>query len=777
MIATATQGQTLAQFAESMMPGWRFPDDWLAWPPDTFALTSAVLSRTGAYRQVIEAEWSRNALWQREAESAAQAWITQISRSLSPPRTPEPPGEHPGKESLDAIVNAVRAHADSVTLEQLRTLEVSQAVEFAEALLKLHAIADEACTGFGVMGPMRSDSALAHCLANLLLTAKGSLSQLPKHAGVVLPKLRTPQQGLTLRSLSHHVTYHLTEVEVMWRAMPWPNVDENTVNILAIPWPPTVHTQHFEPRGDTFQTVRYFSYWPTHTHHQNRLPVDRVTALVEKIQQEHCRIHLIVFPESALTATEYRDLLAALKQARLDDRLTRVPMVLAGLHRHEDTVDYNEVHLAAYYAERWYELSQRKHHRWRLDRNQIRQYGLEGRLATARSWYENIALGQRRLTFLVPNGWLALCPLICEDLAQLEPVSEVIRGVGPTLLFSLLADGPQLPQRWSARYASVFADDPGTAVLTLSSLGMVQKSQRLDGVADAEPARTVALWKDQVMGWKTIDLPRDGDAVLLTVSAELREEYTADGRGDHQSAAAFRFEGVRGFDLPVLDGAGGGGPAREGGDALATAADQEDDDKLMADWGDIRELSAATFAINALLHLRRSDDVALVLDWLLADEHAERKPLGDERLRGLVRQVMESQRDPKSAGISPGPQEPWPTESLRRAADAIGAFFQGCPDADPEFWTRLVDEARARLTRYARRSDGERDPHRRVERIIPYSVLTCTYGFLERLRRRRTPKHGEVLRKVSPGGPAPLGTADAAKLFKDVEDALQEFSY
>jgi hypothetical protein len=38
----------------------------------------------------------------------------------------------------------------------------------------------------------------------------------------------------------------------------------------------------------------------------------------------------------------------------------------------------------------------------------------------------------------------------------------------------LLLDGPQLGSRWTARHASVVADDPGSAAITLTSYGMVR---------------------------------------------------------------------------------------------------------------------------------------------------------------------------------------------------------------------------------------------------------------------------------------------------------------
>src|SRR5207253_1966277 len=89
---------------------------------------------------------------------------------------------------------------------------------------------------------------------------------------------------------------------------------------------------------------------------------------------------------------------------------------------------------------------------------------------------------------------------------------------------------PQLRSRWSARYATVLADDPGCSVLTLTSLGMAQLS-RPPGVK--ETSRIVALWKDAKTGGPfEIELPKGADGVVLTLSGEYFEEWTADGRGD-----------------------------------------------------------------------------------------------------------------------------------------------------------------------------------------------------------------------------------------------------
>ena len=101
------------------------------------------------------------------------------------------------------------------------------------------------------------------------------------------------------------------------------------------------------------------------------------------------------------------------------------------------------------------------------------------------------------------SEWLNFCVLICEDLARQDPVSELIRAVGPNLVVALLMDGPQLEHRWAAKYATVLAEDPGSSVLTVTSLGMA----RLSRPPKKPVSRAVALWKDPVSGAVEVALP------------------------------------------------------------------------------------------------------------------------------------------------------------------------------------------------------------------------------------------------------------------------------
>jgi hypothetical protein len=94
------------------------------------------------------------------------------------------------------------------------------------------------------------------------------------------------------------------------------------------------------------------------------------------------------------------------------------------------------------------------------------------------------------------------------------------------LIVTPLLDGPQLNSRWAARYASVLADDPGSAVLTLSSYGMVQRC-RPHG---RKFSPIIALWKDPVRGIREIPLEAGAQGVLLTVCGDRATRRSGDRR-------------------------------------------------------------------------------------------------------------------------------------------------------------------------------------------------------------------------------------------------------
>ena len=187
-------------------------------------------------------------------------------------------------------------------------------------------------------------------------------------------------------------------------------------------------------------------------------------------------------------------------------------------------------------------LEQEKHHRWRIDRPQIEQYGLGGHLDPNKCWWEHISLNQRQVHFVPLNSETTLCCLICEDLARQDPVADVVRAVGPNLVIALLMDAPQVNARWPARYATVLADDPGCSVLTLTSAGMVDLARPPPGV---KASRSVALWKDaRSASAVEIELPEKADGILLNLATQGRTEWTADGRDDGKHGEYPRLVGI-----------------------------------------------------------------------------------------------------------------------------------------------------------------------------------------------------------------------------------------
>src|SRR5262249_54090063 len=133
-----------------------------------------------------------------------------------------------------------------------------------------------------------------------------------------------------------------------------------------------------------------------------------------------------------------------------------------------------------------------------------------------------------------------IASLVCEDLAHIDDVVELLRAVGPTLLVALLLDGPQLASRWTARYASVLADNPGSAVLTLTSYGMVATSRAPDRASSS----VVALWKDNAGSLHEIALARDAQAVLLELEPDPAIRRAADGRSPKHDVTDLRLAAV-----------------------------------------------------------------------------------------------------------------------------------------------------------------------------------------------------------------------------------------
>jgi hypothetical protein len=227
-------------------------------------------------------------------------------------------------------------------------------------------------------------------------------------------------------------------------------------------------------------------------------------------------------------------------------------------------------------GEQWFHIRQNKHHPWSLDEGQILQYHLGGALHPHIRWWESMEVPRRTVNFVEHGDEITIVSLVCEDLAQIDNVADVIRSVGPTAVITPLLDGPQLNSRWAARYASVLADDPGSAVLTLTSFGMVQRS-RPHG-RDSLPV--IALWKDPVRGLREIPLETGAQGVLLTICADRTTRRSADGRRPLDNATDLlqvAVHQVRASNAPLK-------PSNAHSETLAPRVMEADDLSILTGW-------------------------------------------------------------------------------------------------------------------------------------------------------------------------------------------------
>jgi hypothetical protein len=404
------------------------------------------------------------------------------------------------------------------------------------ALLTITAMADEAATGVGV----ESGGTAFLRRAAAQLDESGSLARLPADRVRVLPKLRPPDAGITLRSLSHNLALNRAEVHVRWRVPPGSEqglrgTDQRSrLSLLLVPYPSIVNAGDFRPVGGPLANLNerrygFYEYAPS-----DSVVTAEVVALARSARRRLGTLDAVVLPEGALE----EHAVAELQQALADEQ---VPYLIAGVRRPAS----GGVHFGAnyaYIAGPGWSASQPKHHRWCIEGSQVHQYHLGSALDPGVRWWEAIEVPRRTLTFVtIPDRpGLTVCPLVCEDLARPDPVTEVVRAVAPTLVVALLLDGPQLASRWPARYASVLADDPGCSVLTLTALGMAWRSQP----PGTSPSRVIALWKDPHRGLHQIELADGARAVALTAHQRQIEATTADGRVSGRPIAELVLSGL-----------------------------------------------------------------------------------------------------------------------------------------------------------------------------------------------------------------------------------------
>jgi transcriptional regulator with XRE-family HTH domain len=525
---------TVEEFCSYVAPEVWDQETLLTWPPDVFAVVASLLLKSGAYCHAVSGWKRRPSLkdWVKEIKAIGAGWAAR-------------PDQPPAK-LLQWHRTLIAKHNRKVAVSQVRTHPA-----LSDALLQMSAVADESCAGVGLatLPTGKSNALLGEASQRLYISTKTTgASTLCKRVAQsvvrVLPKLHTPQSGVTIRSLTHNLALcPAGDVKPKWsERIIAEHGRSDCLNLLLVPWPRTVNPRHFrsvKPKKadlrDMPEGFGFFEYMPPHSTDDLRV---RLRTLLRNTMQVVAKIDGVVFPELALTTEQYEAIKADLMRLGI--------FLICGVRKPGQNYLRFDIPVTVRYrgkaVREQLQHQQKKHHRWRLDKRQIVQYGLGSCLNVGWKWWENTAVAEREIHFVALEDWLTICALICEDLARQDPVAEVVRAVGPNLVIALLMDGPQLTSRWSARYATVLADDPGSSVLTLTSIGMCELS-RPPSIREA--SRVVALWKDAETGEAVpIELPDKADGVVLSLSSVFRNEWTADGRDDGNATGYPTLSGI-----------------------------------------------------------------------------------------------------------------------------------------------------------------------------------------------------------------------------------------
>jgi hypothetical protein len=365
-------------------------------------------------------------------------------------------------------------------------------------------------------------------------------------------------------------------------------------------------------------------------------------------------VDIVCLPESAVEEREIEDLEAVLADHGVLALITGVRQ----RRQPSGPPPSNWVHQAVSTGEHWVHIRQNKHHRWSLDEGQIRQYHLGGALHPHIRWWEAIEVPRRAVQFVTVGEGVTVVGLVCEDLAQIDDVSDLLRSVGPTIVVTPLLDGPQLSSRWAARYASVLADNPGSAVLTLTSSGMARRS-RPHG-RDTSPM--IALWKDPSGGTREIPLETGAQGVLLSASADVAMRHTRDGRWPVENCTEF-------FDVGVcqIRAAGAGSPSPEPRSATSTPPLLEGDEvTILTSWAEAvaESLATAPERVDAMLAdpqpaaawraalgiVEPSAQLSEAIDYMSSDVRAARAAGGGPAIDAVLLSVRDPQPGEQALG-------------------------------------------------------------------------------------------------------------------------------
>jgi hypothetical protein len=545
------------------------------WPPDMFAVAATLVKEAGCYTHPTFGGCGTRGLfssakYRKEVDDLATG-LASLSLSSAD-----------GLKTVKKLQDLWRLLLDSKEVVVCRDTPSSSTLKWWSAAMRMLAIADEASAGIGFLlksQPQHTKSGLqfsAWITSQHFLAAQGKKTLLPHPTKSlclmvpfeelsVQPKAITPQVGCTLRSLTHHLALlpPAGEVKTYWLLTPRnlkkhteepsgenPDSPGSPLNLLVVPFPYRIDGTSFVPGGSIFNLRGSSNPLAFFTIRQDWLTditavkfADFLIKLIEAARWEAPLVHGIVLPELALEEN------FAIEVAHILASKTKLEFFITGVGANTNDFPINAVYSFLFFENKVFTYwKQLKHHRWKLEKSQISRYNLGNSLSPDTEWWEKININDRSLWFYLVRPGTVVATLICEDLARIDPVQPVLHAIGPNLIIALLMDGPQLQHRWANHYATVLADDPGSAVLVLASYGMVRRY----GVPDIDEPCSIGLWRDPVKNETVeLNLPRTAHALLLTITSSRKTEYTLDGRSE-DGTVKLSLGGIRPITCPSL---------------------------------------------------------------------------------------------------------------------------------------------------------------------------------------------------------------------------------
>lgn len=466
--------------------GW---DKVCDWPPDLFAVVATITERSGLYSdRAFTATWSPNFIlsdtWIEKTREIGRQWATQKA----------------APQAVQDLWDQLIQSRKSLIADTSSDSNAWKSVTF-----QLLSIADEACAGVGFRPPPKDGNSVSRVQytvyedyiaweeevykagerpGSTILLGGEVLPYIPCSLCIrvppallcVQPKTSTPAVGCTLRSLTHHLALlpSIANVATHWHLADRQAVPRQPFNMLLVPFPYVLPGKSFQAIASRFTSGSLgepvFRLDPDQWMQgvtANEF-ADFLCALIDASSSELERVHAIVLPENALKL-EFANSVAQILASK-----TNLDLFIAGVMADEGGEVRNSAAIYRFIGDDHYipKSFQSKHHRWCLDGPQIEQYHLGQVLDPHNKWWEQIDVSFRNCYVTLFRSGATLSVLVCEDLARYDPVLTVMNAIGPNLVIALLLDGPQIAERWPARYATVLADDPGSSVLTLLA-GMI----------------------------------------------------------------------------------------------------------------------------------------------------------------------------------------------------------------------------------------------------------------------------------------------------------------